>query len=245
MKSRVVMPPPLSLVPSLEPRGVDPLYNAFGQGGFESSFRGMDAMTNCYQTSAVTETDLGNQGQEKNRLIELLTQFVSAKVSSGSAGQYTSSDLNVGTEQYAKIAAPSINQAFVANDSAVDMMLPQPAVHASLETDDNKGSSEDAMLLVAYIPRTAPSSAVQDVFSKFGTVGKVHLVKDKHGQSKCYGFVYFQSVQAAARAVKECTQGAVIMHDETGKAWHVKASWARRKPANTRTKNWNRSQRSE
>jgi len=82
-------------------------------------------------------------------------------------------------------------------------------------------------LLVAYFPRSASASELRRVFEAFGEVAQAYIVRGKDGASKCYGFICFVLPEKAESALQSCEAGKVIMSDSKGKAWHVKASWAK------------------
>lgn len=88
---------------------------------------------------------------------------------------------------------------------------------------------ESRTLLIAYLPRRACAKDVQHVFERFGTVCAANIMRDGHGQSKCFGFVHLETHAAAKSALMACAKGHVILEDEECKAWHIKASWARTK----------------
>eukprot|EP00419_Tripos_fusus_P062494 CAMPEP_0172924884 /NCGR_PEP_ID=MMETSP1075-20121228/212537_1 /TAXON_ID=2916 /ORGANISM="Ceratium fusus, Strain PA161109" /LENGTH=265 /DNA_ID=CAMNT_0013785637 /DNA_START=33 /DNA_END=830 /DNA_ORIENTATION=+ len=79
-------------------------------------------------------------------------------------------------------------------------------------------------LLIAYLPRCATSKGVDNAFSLAGIVPPqaLNLVSPK-----CFGFAQFADHDAAMRAQSACAKGTVVMFDDAGKAWHIKASWAR------------------
>lgn len=83
-------------------------------------------------------------------------------------------------------------------------------------------------LLLAYYPRDTGAEELECVFQKFGRVVMVNLVGNKVGKPLCYGFLRFAEAFAAEKAWSECQMGRVIMHDSAGKAWHLKAEWAKR-----------------
>jgi hypothetical protein len=82
------------------------------------------------------------------------------------------------------------------------------------------------MLLVHKLPRCANEIDVRKVFEPFGSINFLSVIRDPSGTSKCYGFVHFSNVQAAQQAVLECEVGRVMLKDEAGKTWHVKAECA-------------------
>jgi hypothetical protein len=94
------------------------------------------------------------------------------------------------------------------------------AARASVGPDVKKS------LLIAYFPRNAGSGKLRHTFSAFGSVASIKIVQDVNG-SKCFGFVNFVEAAAAEEALTQCARGRIILQDETGKKWHVKASWAK------------------
>mmetsp|Transcript_159972 Transcript_159972/g.298478 ORF Transcript_159972/g.298478 Transcript_159972/m.298478 type:complete len:311 (+) Transcript_159972:67-999(+) len=104
-------------------------------------------------------------------------------------------------------------------------------VAKSTSTDSNSDGCPERegrrTLLIAYFPRGTSEDNLQSVFEAFGNVHTVNIVKDKVGLPMCYGFIRFAKASAAEEAFSTCQTGRIIMHDSTGKAWHLKASWAR------------------
>jgi len=90
------------------------------------------------------------------------------------------------------------------------------------------GNEASKTLLVAYIPRSASVEEVRQFFGHFGTVCSATIVREENGQSKCFGFVEFAKHEAAKSAMQACATGRAILEDDDFKAWHLKASWARK-----------------
>mmetsp|Transcript_68368 Transcript_68368/g.164064 ORF Transcript_68368/g.164064 Transcript_68368/m.164064 type:complete len:307 (-) Transcript_68368:59-979(-) len=91
-------------------------------------------------------------------------------------------------------------------------------------------SNDRVELCVAYLPRSATAGDLRKTFEAFGPEGcvsKAWITRTKDGTSKCYGFVQFTRPGPASVALEECNRGRVLMNDAMGKAWHVKASWAK------------------
>mmetsp|Transcript_30817 Transcript_30817/g.54725 ORF Transcript_30817/g.54725 Transcript_30817/m.54725 type:complete len:352 (-) Transcript_30817:73-1128(-) len=104
----------------------------------------------------------------------------------------------------------------------------------SMEGKAESVNSEEALdkggrrtLLIAYYPRGTTEEGLRSIFESFGKVHIVNLVKDKSGLPMCYGFIRFAEASTAEQAYLSCQTGRVIMHDLDGKAWHLKASWAK------------------
>jgi hypothetical protein len=82
------------------------------------------------------------------------------------------------------------------------------------------------MLLVSKLPRCASEQLFRTLFGQFGKVTLASILYDTKGCSKCFGFVHFNTLQAAQKAVAECSSGLVTLQDGNGKIWHVKADVA-------------------
>ena len=58
-------------------------------------------------------------------------------------------------------------------------------------------------IYVGNLPYTIDDQGLSDIFSKFGSIDDVVVIKDRHsGRSKGFGFVTFSSADAANEAVK-------------------------------------------
>jgi len=93
---------------------------------------------------------------------------------------------------------------------------------------EESGNEASKTLLVAYIPRRASAEEIQSFFGHFGTVCSATIMREDNGQSKCFGFVEFSKHEAAKSAKQACAAGHAILEDDDFKAWHLKASWARK-----------------
>lgn len=83
-------------------------------------------------------------------------------------------------------------------------------------------------LLIAYFPWEASEADIENEFSKFCRVKRVHLVVDKSSRKpRCFGFVKFMSKADAEEALRATTQGLVQLLDTRGHVWHVKAEWTK------------------
>lgn len=99
------------------------------------------------------------------------------------------------------------------------------------------------MLLINKLPRAANEEDVLEVFQQFGSVTLVRLQREACGNSKCFGFVHFRHVEEASQALLHCQRGHVIMDDNNGKAWHIKAEYTRSKPRKVRKPDRSRDQK--
>jgi hypothetical protein len=105
--------------------------------------------------------------------------------------------------------------------------IPSPKSPPSQKTPS---STTNKMLLVYKLPRCANEHQVRAVFESFGNVTLTSIIRDPNGSSKCFGFVHFSTLQAAQQAVVHCELGHVVLKDENGKTWHIKAECAKDGP---------------
>lgn len=83
-------------------------------------------------------------------------------------------------------------------------------------------------LLIAYFPWEASEADIEEQFSKFCRVKRVHLVVDKSSRKpRCFGFVKFMSKADAEQALHATMQGLVQLPDTRGHVWHLKAEWTK------------------
>lgn len=83
-------------------------------------------------------------------------------------------------------------------------------------------------LLVAYFPREATKEELGEALSMHGAVSRVHLIVEKETRKpKCYGFVEFQTQEAAAAVLAAAEAGAVTMIDGRQHKWHLRAERVR------------------
>lgn len=87
-------------------------------------------------------------------------------------------------------------------------------------------------LVLAYLPRDAAeddiAAAVDSAMGKPGCVHRARIVRDRAGISECYGFFEFADEVTAMNVNEACRKGHVVIDDEVGHTWHVRASRARR-----------------
>eukprot|EP00429_Kryptoperidinium_foliaceum_P070866 CAMPEP_0176050738 /NCGR_PEP_ID=MMETSP0120_2-20121206/25220_1 /TAXON_ID=160619 /ORGANISM="Kryptoperidinium foliaceum, Strain CCMP 1326" /LENGTH=227 /DNA_ID=CAMNT_0017384173 /DNA_START=66 /DNA_END=745 /DNA_ORIENTATION=- len=97
-------------------------------------------------------------------------------------------------------------------------------------------------LCFAYFPRSATEEDLAIVFSEVPPASKsggksrrqvnnICLSRDSAGKSLCYGFVEFAEVADAEAVLKDCRDGRIMLDDEFGHTWHLRASQARRRTA--------------
>jgi len=83
-------------------------------------------------------------------------------------------------------------------------------------------------LLIAYFPWEASEADIEQAFSKFCRVKRVHLVVDKSSRKpRCFGFVKFMSKGDAEEALRATMMGMVQLPDTRGHVWHLKAEWTK------------------
>lgn len=73
------------------------------------------------------------------------------------------------------------------------------------ERRDYPNPSPCSVLGVFGLSSSTNERDLKDEFSKYGQIDKVDLIYDKHsGRSKCFGFIYFTSVDEATKAKNAC-----------------------------------------
>jgi len=83
-------------------------------------------------------------------------------------------------------------------------------------------------LLIAYFPWEASEADIEQEFSKFSRVKRVHLVVDKSSRKpRCFGFVKFHTKEDADQALHATMLGLVQLSDTRGHVWHLKAEWTK------------------
>lgn len=69
-------------------------------------------------------------------------------------------------------------------------------------TTTNAGADSDANLIVNYLPNSCTEAMLQELFSKYGTIENVKIVREKGTmKSMGYGFVKFATAAEAQRAI--------------------------------------------
>lgn len=104
------------------------------------------------------------------------------------------------------------------------------SVSSSEFSSPTNSPTNQLMLLVNKLPRCAGENEVQAAFEQIGNVTMTRIMREPNGTSKCYGFVHFSTLQEAQQALYQCEKGRVILNDEKGKAWYVKAEPAKGNP---------------
>jgi len=86
-------------------------------------------------------------------------------------------------------------------------------------------------LVLAYFPRgasdTAICSALDAALGEMSTVRRCRVVRDREGNG-LYGFFEFQDPETAESALAACSRGSVVLSDEGGHMWHLRASRSER-----------------
>lgn len=87
-------------------------------------------------------------------------------------------------------------------------------------------------LVLAYLPRSATesdiSAAVDSALGVKNCVTRAKIARNSEGTSACYGFFEFTDPLAATDAFEACHRGKIVIDDESGHTWHLRASRARR-----------------
>jgi len=65
-----------------------------------------------------------------------------------------------------------------------------------------KASNADWKLFVGMLARNSNEDRVMEIFSPYGTVKEVHLLRDANGNSKGCGFVKYADQEAAQNAIR-------------------------------------------
>lgn len=81
--------------------------------------------------------------------------------------------------------------------------------------------------MVAYYPRSATREDLFATLGRFGTPKEARLAYDRNGAPLCFGHIEFVSHTSAEAVLVACRRGRVILDDEFGHTWHLRASWAR------------------
>jgi RNA recognition motif-containing protein len=125
-----------------------------------------------------------------------------------------------------------------ARDGAAAMISPLPTMEAEhnsycrnqqpLHNAKSRQGKARRTILLAYLPRSATEQDVQHALAKAGISGCVSVnIMREGGESKCFGFVCLHTPTAAKATLEACNKGSIVIGDNSGKAWHIKASWAR------------------
>eukprot|EP00930_Biecheleria_cincta_P082384 TRINITY_DN72121_c0_g1_i1.p1 TRINITY_DN72121_c0_g1~~TRINITY_DN72121_c0_g1_i1.p1 ORF type:complete len:371 (+),score=88.25 TRINITY_DN72121_c0_g1_i1:89-1114(+) len=97
----------------------------------------------------------------------------------------------------------------------------------SQATEDSKQQKLQRTLLIAYFPRRASEEDLLQVLSWVAKVNSLRIVRANTGESRCYCFAEFETLQGAEEAWAKCQQHRLVMNDESGRAWFLTATWAR------------------
>jgi len=127
-----------------------------------------------------------------------------------------------------------LGHSFAAHESDV-VATATMAVDAPVGMQQQKKRQEEARsrtLVLAYLPRDAAedeiAAAVDSAMGKPGCIHRARIVRDRAGTSECYGFFEFVDELTATNVNEACRKGHVVIDDESGHTWHVRASRARR-----------------
>jgi len=94
-----------------------------------------------------------------------------------------------------------------------------------------QGVARRRTLVIAYLPRNASESDVAEALGRFSTVSRVRVAREESGASRCYGFVEFADEASTEKAFAACRYGRVVLDDDAGHTWHLKASRSKRATA--------------
>lgn len=110
--------------------------------------------------------------------------------------------------------------------------LPGDAPSGLHQQKKRQEEARSRTLVLAYLPRDAAeddvAAAVDSAMGKPGCVHRARIVRDRAGISECYGFFEFVDEITATHVNEACRKGHVVIDDEVGHTWHVRASRARR-----------------
>lgn len=71
------------------------------------------------------------------------------------------------------------------------------------ERSQANASDKFTNVYVKDLPETTTDEDLKKLFEKYGTITSAVVMKDKNGKSKCFGFVNYESSDAAASAVEQ------------------------------------------
>jgi len=86
-------------------------------------------------------------------------------------------------------------------------------------------------LVLAKFPRLANELQIAGAFDAVlgrGSMQAGRVVRDKTGESSCFGFFEFADPDTADAAFEACRRNKVVIADGSGRMWHVRASHAKR-----------------
>lgn len=78
--------------------------------------------------------------------------------------------------------------------------------YSSLLSVTNLKDSRTTKVFVVGFLKTTTESELTQIFSEYGPIKEVHIVRDRSGISKCFGFVTFEHFDGAAAALQEETK---------------------------------------
>lgn len=92
-------------------------------------------------------------------------------------------------------------------------MAEEPApIKATSLTNEDEGGNDETNLIINYLPDDMTEGLLHDLFSTYGTVDNVRIIRDHITQApRGYGFVKFKTSKGA-RAAMENLNGHKIMH---------------------------------
>lgn len=81
------------------------------------------------------------------------------------------------------------------------------------QKDFNKITSKTGNIFIKNLDLSITTKALWDTFFQFGNITHCNIALDSHGQSKGYGFVQYDSAEAAERAINN-VNGMTLYNQE-------------------------------
>lgn len=87
-------------------------------------------------------------------------------------------------------------------------------------------------LVLAYLPKSASEMDVcrklDQALRATNSIRRCRIVRNDKGESACYGFFEFWDSSTVERVLSICSAGRIVMDDQAGHAWHIRASRSKR-----------------
>ncbi|KAJ0535031.1 putative RNA recognition motif domain, nucleotide-binding alpha-beta plait domain superfamily [Helianthus annuus] len=93
-------------------------------------------------------------------------------------------------------------------------------------------------LLVGWPGRSVTEDKVHKIFSTYGEIMDIRLIKDQNGSLKGFGFVRFTTKDAADKALKELNESMPYVSARREKDWCSPISWSRYTSLGNLNKGW-------
>ncbi|KAK8056027.1 RNA recognition motif containing protein [Apiospora rasikravindrae] len=95
----------------------------------------------------------------------------------------------------------------MAEDEKVIVDAATKLAQASEEQNKPAGSvSKDNAIYISNMTWDAGENHLREAFSKFGNIEDIMISRDQTGRSRGFGFITFDSAEAASKAIEECNQ---------------------------------------